>query len=272
MSAAVHTASTVRWVRSVLGSCLLVIVFWNAASSQPPIAYPGGNYVPPPGSKQVIKLPTEPGAVEVAFTDGSNLKLLLRDEKITLVTPHGKLLIPVADIQRIEFAWRVSDEDAKIIEAAVADLGSSEFRRREAASTTLLKLREKSYPALVRAGQQKDLEVVRRAQELVNRIAAAVPPDHLVVRKNDVVYTADSMIAGRIEGTSLKAHASQFGAVQVKLADMRGLRSQALEPPPPQPTAFGPPVPTGQLWMQGMEMQKMGKQGEVKMLPPMKAK
>jgi hypothetical protein len=257
MNAAFHPASTARWVRNVLGSCLLAAIILTVAYSQPDrvVIQPAGGPAP-----NRIKLPTEPGAVEVAFTDGSNLKLLLRDEKITLVTPHGKLLIPVADIQRIEFAWRVSDEDAKNIEAAVTDLGSSEFRRREAANTVLLKLREKSYPALVRAAGQKDLEVVRRAQELVNQIAAAVPPDHLVVRKNDVVYTADSMIAGRIEGTSLKAHTSQFGAVQVKLADMRGLRSQAIDPQPiPQNP---PPYP----------LIKTEKKQEVIIFPPMQDK
>jgi hypothetical protein len=248
MSADIHTAHAARWVRNILGSCLLAAIVWTAACSQP------GNVVIHPATTTPpnhIKLPTEPGAVEVAFTDGSNLKLLLREEKITLVTAHGKLLIPVADIQRIEFAWRVSDEDTKRIEAAVVDLGSSEYCRREAASLTLLKLREKSYPALVRAARQKDLEVVRRAQELVNQIAAAVPPDHLVVRKHDVVHTADSRIAGRIEGVSIKAHTSQFGAVQVKLADMRSLRSQAIDPEPPVLPQNPPPYGPGTFEMKG---------------------
>jgi hypothetical protein len=36
------------------------------------------------------------------------------------------------------------------------------------------------------------------------------------------------MIAGRIEELSLKAHTSQFGVLGVKLADVRSLRSQAI--------------------------------------------
>ncbi|MGH7225903.1 MAG: hypothetical protein ACRELF_22010, partial [Gemmataceae bacterium] len=176
-----------------------------------------------------VKLPVEPGAVEVAFTDGSNLKMLLRDEKITLATPHGKLLIAVTDIQRIEFATRVSEEDAKRIRTAIANLGSADFSKREAASVQLLKLREKGYPALLRAAKSKDLEVVKRAKELIQQITAGVPAEQLVVRPKDVVRTSDSMISGRIEGVAIKAHTSQFGALQVKLADMRGLRSQAME-------------------------------------------
>jgi hypothetical protein len=37
------------------------------------------------------------------------------------------------------------------------------------------------------------------------------------------------MIAGRIEGVSLKAHTSQFGSVQLRLADVRSLRSQGIQ-------------------------------------------
>ncbi len=234
MKATIPTTRTARWFRIVLGCCLLSAVSFTAAYSQrfdkmaewkggtPPVPWESA-----PG--RVAKLPVEPGAVEVSFTDGSNLKLLLREEKLALVTPHGKLSIAVADIQRIEFATRVSEEDAKRIHAAIVDLGSTEFGKREAASAELLKLREKGYPELLRAAEQKDLEVVRRAKELIQQISASVPADRLSVRKKDVVYTADSMIAGRIEGVSLKAHTSQFGTVQLRLADARSLRSQALE-------------------------------------------
>lgn len=177
----------------------------------------------------IVKLPVEAGAVEVAFTDGSNLKMQLREEKIALATPHGKLHIAVSDVQRIELATRVSDEDAKQIEMAIADLGSDDFGKREAASARLLKLRERAYPALLRAAGQNDPETVRRARELIQQITASVPADRLAERPNDVVYTSDSMIAGRIEAASLRAHTSQFGSVQVKLADVRSLRSPGMQ-------------------------------------------
>jgi hypothetical protein len=236
MKSTIFTPRAARWVRRILGGCLLLVLALSVAHSQPQrevVIHP-----PPPPTVPSVKLPVEPGAVEVAFTDGSNLKMLLRDDKIALATPHGKLLIAVTDIQHIEFATRISEEDDKRIRAAIADLGNTEFRKREAAGVELLKLRAKAYPALLRAAEQKDAEVVRRAKELIQQITASVPPDQLVIRKNDVVRTADSRIAGRIEGASLKAHTSQFGAVQVKLSDARSLRSQALEPVPlPAPTA-----------------------------------
>ncbi len=258
----IFTARAARCVRAGLGCCLLFVALdLSIVHSQPPPASSGQAMPGFPGTPiKSAKPPVEPGAVEVAFADGSNLKLQLRDEKIALDTPHGKLLIAVTDIQRIEFATRVSDEDAKRIQTAIAELGSSEFGKREAASAQLLKLREKAYPAILDAAKQKDREVVRRAQELIQQITASVPAEQLVVRPKDVIHTADSTIAGRIEGGSLKAHTSQFGAVQVKLADVRSLRSQAIqtEGPATMNMSFDP--------MQKLQMEAIRRQRQMEIM------
>ena len=170
------------------------------------------------------------GAVEVHFTDGSVLRLLLRDPRVEVTTPYGKLLIPVADLQKVEFATRVPEEVARRIEAAVTDLGSSDYPRRQAAETELMKLREKAYPALLRAARSKDREVVQRARRLLDKVREEAPAESLVVREHDVIYTPHSKIAGRIACPTLKAQTTQFGEVQVRLADVRDLRSLALEP------------------------------------------
>lgn len=229
MMSTIVTTRAARWVRNSLGICLLLVVLSVAYSQW---IFKGAKGVAPETDKEsaaIAKLPIEPGAVEVAFTDGSNLKMLLREDKITLATPHGKLVIAISNIRCIKFASRVSEEDSKRIGAAIANLGSSEFRKREAAGVDLLKLPEKAYPALLGAAQKKDPEVVRRARELIQQIAAAIPAERLEIRKQDVVWTADSMITGHIDGVFLKAHTSQFGDVQVKLADLHRLRSQAVE-------------------------------------------
>lgn len=228
------TTRTARWVRTGLGCCLLLVISLTVAYSQQfqvPVEKQKGGKTAMPQQKSpsaTVQPTVEAGAMEVAFTDGSNLKMVLREDKIALVTPHGKLHIAVSDIQRIEFATRVADEDAKQIKTAITDLGSDDFSKREAASARLLKLREKAYPALLRAAGQNDPETVRRARDLIQQIATRVPSQQLAERPKDVIYTADSMIAGRIEGASLKADTSQFGSVQLKLADARSLRSQAL--------------------------------------------
>jgi hypothetical protein len=163
------------------------------------------------------------GPIQVRFTDGSTLKLTLKDAKVEMVTPYGRLAVPVADIRQIDFATRVGEDAAKRIEEAIPNLADPQFARREAASAVLLKLREKAYPALLEAARSKDAEVARRAGELLNRIRDLVPADQLDVRKADVIQTADSKLTGRIEAAVLAATCTQFGDVQLKLGDMRSL-------------------------------------------------
>jgi hypothetical protein len=168
--------------------------------------------------------PRQPaGLVQVHFTDGSTLKLTLKDARIELVTAYGRLSVPVGDIRQIEFANRITEDAAKRIEEAIPSLAHPQFPKREAASAELLKLRERAYPALLEAAHNKDPEVARRANELLDRIRDLVPAEQLEVRKFDVLHTADSKFTGRIEGSALKATSAQFGEVQLKLSDVRSL-------------------------------------------------
>jgi hypothetical protein len=168
--------------------------------------------------------PTAPaGAVEVRFTDNSVLKLTLREEALTIVTPYGKLTVPVGDVQKIEFATRLPDDVAKRIDAAVARLGSADFKEREQAGAELIQFGPRAYQAVLAATMSEDVEVRKRAEEVAAKIKEAAPPELLEVRKHDVLYTKDSKITGKIEASALKANTFQFGEVQVKLADMSAL-------------------------------------------------
>jgi len=163
--------------------------------------------------------------VEVRFTDNSVLKLKLDDDRLEFLTPHGKLFVPVFEIHKIEFASRVSPDEAKRIQMAIKNLGSSEFRLREASSSELLAFGSSAYSALLDAAKDKDPEVVRRADDLLERVRSSVPEEELEIRKHDVIHTQDSKIAGWIQGEALKATTTQFGPVRLKLADLRSLRS-----------------------------------------------
>jgi hypothetical protein len=173
----------------------------------------------------------KPIAVEVRFTDNSLLKLKLEGERLEFLTPYGKLFIPVSDVHRIEFATRVSPEATKRIQTAIKSLGSSEFRQREAASADLVTLGFVAYPALLEASKDKDLEVVRRAGDLLEKVCNSVPEEERQIRKHDVIQTEDSKICGWIQGTALRATTAQFGNVELKLADLRSLRSLAVPEP-----------------------------------------
>jgi len=181
-----------------------------------------------PAREEKWKTPPSSSAkphVEVRFTDNSVLKLKLDDDRLEFVTPHGKLFLPVYEIHKIDFATRVCPDAGKRIQTAVKHLGSSEFRLREAASAELLEFGSSAYPALLDAAKDKDPEVVRRADDLLEKVRNSVPEEELEIRKHDVIQTEDSKIAGWIQGDALKATTTQFGPVQLKLADLKNLRS-----------------------------------------------
>jgi hypothetical protein len=169
-----------------------------------------------------------PALVEVRFTDSSTMKLALRDERIEIATRYGKLVVPVAEIQRIDFGTRLSEEDGQKIETAINNLGNNQYKVRETAHADLVAFREKAYPALLRATKHKDPEVIRRAEELLNSLRQTVPEDLLEIREFDVVSTDEMRLTGRISGETFKVHTSQFGEQPLKLADIRGLRSLAM--------------------------------------------
>lgn len=211
--------STARGVRDLVILALLAAVL------------PLGGADPPAEAKASKKAAPKPesAAVEVRFTDGSVLKLTLREERLELKTAYGKLLVPFEDIRRIDFATRIPDEAARRIRSAITDLGSPEFRLREDASADLLALREKAYPALLEAAEHKDPEVARRARGILERVREAVPEEQLEVRKHDVIHTEDSRIAGRIEAATWKAFTTQFGEVRLNLADALHLHAPGAE-------------------------------------------
>jgi hypothetical protein len=182
-------------------------------------------------NKQSLSEPPLAGAIEVVFTDDSILKLTLRDERIEVATRYGKLLIPVADIEKIDVGFRLPDDVARRVERAIADLGQTDFKKREAASATLLVLKEKAYPALLKAEKDSDMEVVRRVRDLLEKIREEVPAEHLEFLPDDVIYTEDSKFTGRITAAALKVSTAQFGEQQLKLTDVRSLRGQGMAEP-----------------------------------------
>jgi hypothetical protein len=235
MNSADRSVPPPRWLRPVgavtLAAlvCVLGVVYslGQNARSEPGKDEPRKEEPKAPGKPAL-----PPGSVEVRFTDNSTLKLVVRDDRLPLETPYGKLSIPIADIRQIEFATRISEEAARRTEAAISDLANPQFKVREAATNDLLALGIKAYPALLKATRNADAEVVRRAEELLAKVRDSLPEDQLQVRDNDVVVTEHSKISGRIDMKVFKVTTSQFGDVQLKLADARSLRSLAVIPEP----------------------------------------
>jgi hypothetical protein len=164
----------------------------------------------------------------VRCTDDRILKMGTGKAQIRLNTPYGKLLIPMANIRSIEFATRIADADARRANAAVANLSSRQFRIRRAAEVELLKLRAKASPALHQALRSDDVEVVLRAKALLSRLSQFISEDQLEIRDHDLIRTADSQIAGRIDGTGLPLYPLPPDKEPRKLLPLMGLRSLAV--------------------------------------------
>jgi len=119
---------------------------------------------------------------------------------------------------------RVPAETAKRIELAISQLGSADFKQREAATSELVGLREHSYSALQQAAKSGNAEVNRRAKEALKAIAETVPAERLHVPQYDTVVAADFTIIGRVETATLKARTPYFGETNLQLTDLRSLR------------------------------------------------
>lgn len=180
-----------------------------------------------PAGQDAARKPAAPatGPFEVRLNDGSTMKVTLCDERIELKTRYGTLLIPVADLRQIEVGRRIPADVARRIDTAIANLGSKDFRERKAAAAELVGLREKAYPAVVRALKSSDAEVARAAEDVLEKLKEVVPEELLEVPTYDVVFTADSKITGHMTGAVLKVHTTAFGDQPLNLADVRSLRA-----------------------------------------------
>lgn len=175
--------------------------------------------------------PPEPTAkpagveVEAKCVDDSTLKLRLLDDKLELVTKYGFLQVSVADVRRIEFAHRCPADVAEKIALAISKLGHADFTVRERASNDLKGYRERAYPFLLKALKHEDPEVSRRADDAMKSIHAKVPAALLEPRENDVVFTDDSKLTGKLTAQSVRVLTAMFGEQPLKLADLRSLRT-----------------------------------------------
>lgn len=163
--------------------------------------------------------------VEIKCIDDSVFKVKLLDDKLELATKYGVLQIAVADVRRIEFGHRCPPDVAEKIVLDISRLGSPDFQTRERASAELKGFRERAYPYLLKAIKHDDPEVSRRADEAVKYIQTRVPAAQLEMKDSDVVLTEDSKFVGKLAAHTLRVSTVPFGEQQLKLADVRSLKS-----------------------------------------------
>ncbi|MBI2824076.1 MAG: hypothetical protein HYX69_05205 [Planctomycetia bacterium] len=202
--------------------------------------------------------PPAPRAVEVLLNDDSRLKVVLADEPIEVASRYGTLRIASADIMRIDFAQRLSDERKSELDQALAALASPQGHVRALAARQLLALGQVAYPALAKTAAEASL-ASKQAERLLEKIKETVDAKELEPRDLDVIQTVDSTISGHIIASTLKVRTAQFGELPLRVADARRLRSQALVEEKPEPEDTGALPDPGALMQYQMHVGKMFK-------------
>lgn len=220
--------STANWLAVVL------VVIWILSAAP---AARGDDPTGPAMTKSAgARSAEKPLEVEAHFADGSTLRVAVHDARIDVQTRYGTVRIPVAEVRRIELATRVEESVAKRIDEHLAKLSSPDFGTREVASSALIEFHDRAIPALLKATKHPNLEVVHRAEQILGKLRETLPADRFEIRKDDVIHTDDMKIAGTIAASSLRVTTRQFGEQQIKLADLRSVRSMDdIEPENIQP-------------------------------------
>jgi hypothetical protein len=171
----------------------------------------------------------KPAEVTARLHDGTVVRKALLRDGVVVTTRFGKLTVPATEVRRIEFGFHLPDEVAREVAAAVKQLGSDEYQQREAAGKRLVALGFRAWPALQAAARSPDKEVATRAKAALERVRKEVPAEKLSLPEQDVVYTRDCVLAGRIEGEALKAHSASLGELSLRLTELRSLHSGAVD-------------------------------------------
>src|SRR5262249_12121245 len=164
-------------------------------------------------------------AFELRFAVGSPVQMTVMDHSLGIPTRFGKLTVPWTEVRRIEFGLRYPDGVLNKIETAVAQLGSPDFKTREAAQAELLRHGELAYPHVLKAAREGTPETMKRARAIAEQMREKIPEEKLHIKPYDTVQTGDFPIVGRIDALVFKARSPVFGDATVKLAELRSLRS-----------------------------------------------
>jgi hypothetical protein len=160
-------------------------------------------------------------AVQVRLMDGSIVHATLPSASLTVQTRYGKLSVPFAEIQRIEFGLHVPAEIEKSIATAINDLSAASFKEREEACKAILFHGPYAYPSVLRACKSADLETATRAQSCARKIEAA--HSRLVAKETDAIVTEHFQITGRILDAEMKAASVHLGDLTLRISDLTAM-------------------------------------------------
>src|ERR1043165_612533 len=175
----------------------MLVVFF--APAIPALAQPAKTPAKTPDKAPATK---PEGELSVRLINGSVLQQATLIDVIEVETKLGKITIPAGEIKKIDFGFRLPEEETKKVEQALKDLGSDTHATREAATKLLLGMGKSSYPFLVEQRKKGgDLETTRRLDGLIKDIQGKFMGSNILTRRSDIIRTSDSSLAGKIVST-----------------------------------------------------------------------
>lgn len=127
---------------------------------------------------------------EFLSADGKIRPVVPVGKSVTLATEYGTLKIPLTDLKRIEFGFRLTEAKRKEIEGLIVDLNGSSGRTRESAKQALIGCGLSAYPSVCRAIRTAPVEALPHLTAVKDRLISLVGEGD-EPRDQDVVLTAD---------------------------------------------------------------------------------
>jgi hypothetical protein len=177
---------------------------------------------PPKSQSKADEKPAEVGW-ELRTPDGTCQKVTPLDSELTVETKYGTAKVPMADVRRVEFGLRPTDEQRKKVADAVADVVGGTGRTREAGKEALIDLGLVAYPTVARAMKTAPKEALPHLGLVFDKLKKLVGADDDEPADHDVVITADgSRLCGTLAAGGLRVKAGET-VKAVRWADARVL-------------------------------------------------
>ncbi len=164
------------------------------------------------------------GEFEVQYVNGSSIRVFLKSTTFEIDTRFGLLKVPLQEVRAIEFGLHYPEGVVAKITQAIEDLGKSDFTIREKAAKYLLEVGPFAYPMLTAALESSELEVARRAKDLVKTVQKKYSKKDLKANPEDKVVTTSFTIFGKIQAKNVNTESENFGPLTVSLDRLRSVR------------------------------------------------
>lgn len=171
------------------------------------------------------KEPSKPISAVVRLRDGSLVHVTIAQKDLEVETKYGVLIVPLADVRRVEFGGRFSPEDVRQLNQWLIDLSAKDHALRDAAQNGLIGMGPKVFWAVtVRNTVEKTLEGKKRLTALIRAMEEKYPKDKLKTDDRDFIHTSSFPVVGMVKSPTIKVTSKHFGDITLKPGDLESIR------------------------------------------------